>query len=61
MSFALIAVYVGVESIRDLAGGHEPAVSWVGIVLSVVTLVSMPPLAAAKRWIGEQLQSSATS
>jgi divalent metal cation (Fe/Co/Zn/Cd) transporter len=58
-SFAVLAAYVAVEAIRDLAGGHHPGASWVGIVLSVVTLLSMPPLAAAKRRVGEQLNSPA--
>lgn len=59
LSFLLLAAYVGIESIRDLIGGHEPDVSWVGIALSAVTLIAMPPLAAAKRSVGEQLHSSA--
>jgi divalent metal cation (Fe/Co/Zn/Cd) transporter len=58
-SFVVLAAYIGVESIRDLAGGHHPDASWVGIGLSVVTLLTMPPLAAAKRRVGEQLHSSA--
>lgn len=60
-SFVLLAAYVGVEGVRDLVVGHHPAVSWVGIGLSVVTLVAMPPLAAAKRRVGEQLGSAATA
>jgi divalent metal cation (Fe/Co/Zn/Cd) transporter len=59
-SFVLLAVYVTVESARDLLGGHHPAASWVGIGLSVVTLLAMPPLAAAKRRVGRSLGSSAT-
>jgi divalent metal cation (Fe/Co/Zn/Cd) transporter len=59
-SFLVLAVYIGVESVRDLVGGHRPDASWVGIGLSVVTLATMPPLAAAKRRVGEQLGSSAT-
>jgi divalent metal cation (Fe/Co/Zn/Cd) transporter len=47
--------------VRDLLGGHHPAVSWVGVGLSVVTLVAMPPLAAAKRRVGTALGSSATA
>jgi divalent metal cation (Fe/Co/Zn/Cd) transporter len=35
-------------------------VSWVGIGLSAVTLVTMPPLAIAKARVGERLGSSAT-
>jgi divalent metal cation (Fe/Co/Zn/Cd) transporter len=60
-SFALLAAYVGVEAIRDLAAGHHPDPSWVGVGLSVVTLVTMPPLAGAKRRVGEQLGSAATA
>jgi divalent metal cation (Fe/Co/Zn/Cd) transporter len=59
-SFVVLAAYVGVESVRDLVGGHRPDASWVGIGLSVVTLATMPPLAAAKRRVGQQLGSSAT-
>jgi divalent metal cation (Fe/Co/Zn/Cd) transporter len=60
-SFALLAVYIGVEAVRDLVAGHRPDASWVGIGLSVVTLATMPPLAVAKRRVGEQLHSSATT
>jgi divalent metal cation (Fe/Co/Zn/Cd) transporter len=61
VSFVLLALYVTVESVRDLLGGHHPAVSWVGVGLSVVTLAAMPSLAAAKRRVGTALGSSATA
>jgi divalent metal cation (Fe/Co/Zn/Cd) transporter len=60
-SFVVLAGYVGVEAVRDLAGGHHPQASWVGVALSVVTLATMPPLAAAKRRVGERLGSPATT
>jgi divalent metal cation (Fe/Co/Zn/Cd) transporter len=60
LSFWLIAVYVGVEAIRSLVGTNEPAVSYVGIGLAAVTLVTMPPLAAAKTRVAHQLGSAAT-
>jgi divalent metal cation (Fe/Co/Zn/Cd) transporter len=60
-SFLLLAAYIGVEAVRDLAAGHHPGGSWVGVGLSVVTLATMPPLAGAKRRVGEQLGSSATA
>jgi divalent metal cation (Fe/Co/Zn/Cd) transporter len=60
-SFLVLAAYVGVESVRDLVGGHHPDASWVGIGLSVVTLATMPPLAVAKRRVGLRLGSSATT
>jgi divalent metal cation (Fe/Co/Zn/Cd) transporter len=59
VTFWLIAAYVTVESIRVLAGADHPAVSWVGIGLAGFTLATMPPLAAAKARVGEQLHSSA--
>jgi len=60
LSFYLLAAYVGVESVRALITADKPDASWVGIGLSVVTLLTMPPLAIAKARIGEKLGSSAT-
>ena len=60
-SFAVLAAYIAFEAARDLIGGHRPQASWVGIGLSVVTLATMPPLAAAKRRAAEHLGSSATA
>ena len=60
-SFLVLAAYIGVEAVRDLAGGHHPQASWVGIGLAIVTLATMPPLAIAKRRVGEQLGSAATT
>jgi divalent metal cation (Fe/Co/Zn/Cd) transporter len=60
-SFVLLAVYVAVQAVRELLGDQHPAVSWVGIGLAVVTLLTMPPLARAKRRVGRALASSATS
>jgi divalent metal cation (Fe/Co/Zn/Cd) transporter len=60
-SFVILAVYVAIESARDLLAGHHPAVSWAGVALAAVTLVLMPPLAAAKLNVGIALGSSATT
>lgn len=60
-SFVLLAIYVTVESVRDLLGGHHPAASWVGVGLATITLVAMPPLAAAKRRVAIALGSSAAA
>src|SRR5215207_8086284 len=60
VSFYLLAAYVGIESVRSLFTGEKPDPSWVGIGLSIVTLITMPPLAIAKARIGEKLSSSAT-
>jgi divalent metal cation (Fe/Co/Zn/Cd) transporter len=60
-SFVLLAAYVTGESTRDLVGGHHPAASWVGVGLSAMTLVAMPPLAAAKHRVATALGSSAVA
>ena len=60
LSFYLIALYVGFEAIHTLLAAERPEASLVGIGLSIVTLLSMPPLAMRKGRIGEKLGSSAT-
>ena len=59
-SFFAIAIYVVVEAVRTLVAGDHPESSWVGIGLALVTLATMPPLAAAKARVGEKLNSAAT-
>ena len=59
-SYFLLAAYVTVASLRDLIGGYEPGVSWVGVGLAAVTAPTMPLLARAKRKVGRKLNSSAT-
>ena len=59
-SYFLLAAYVAVESVRDLAGSNEPGVSWVGIGLAALTAPTMPLLARAKRRVGYALGSAAT-
>jgi divalent metal cation (Fe/Co/Zn/Cd) transporter len=60
LSYFVLVAYVGVESIRDFVGGHEPGASWVGIGLAAVTAPTMPLLARAKRRVGHGLGSAAT-
>jgi divalent metal cation (Fe/Co/Zn/Cd) transporter len=60
VSFYVLSAYVAIEAIRSLAAVDRPAVSWVGIGLSIVTLATMPPLAAAKARVADALGSSAT-
>jgi len=61
VSFAALAGYVAVESVRDLIGGTEPQASVVGIVLASVSLMVMPLLARAKRRIAPVLGSRAAA
>jgi divalent metal cation (Fe/Co/Zn/Cd) transporter len=59
-SYGIIVLYITVESVRTLLGGHHPEASWVGIGLAAFTAPTMPLLARAKRNVGRQLGSSAT-
>jgi divalent metal cation (Fe/Co/Zn/Cd) transporter len=59
-SYFVLAVYVTVDAVLALVGGHHPHVSWIGIGLAAVTAPTMPLLARAKRKVGHALGSSAT-
>ena len=61
ITFLVLAVGVGVESIRKLVVGAHADESWFGIGLAVVSLVVMPVLARAKRQVGEKLGSRAVT
>ncbi len=60
-TFLVLAVGVGIESIRKLLGGEHAEESAVGIALAVVSLIVMPLLARAKRRVGERLGSRAVT
>jgi divalent metal cation (Fe/Co/Zn/Cd) transporter len=59
LGFGALALYVGIESTRDLAGGARPEESIVGIVLASLSLVLMPILARAKRELAPAIGSTA--
>jgi divalent metal cation (Fe/Co/Zn/Cd) transporter len=59
VSLLLLAAYIAIESTQDLAYGHRPSASWIGIALAAVTAPTMPLLARAKRRVGHALGSSA--
>jgi divalent metal cation (Fe/Co/Zn/Cd) transporter len=61
ITFLVLAVGVGVESMRRLVSGEHPDESYFGIGLAVVSLVVMPLLARAKRRVGERLGSRAVT
>src|SRR5204863_7052611 len=44
VSFFLLAPYIAYDAISALATGQKPAVSWLGIGLSVASLIVMPLL-----------------
>lgn len=61
VSFLLLAPYIAIQALVTLATGSQPDSSWVGVVLCVGSIVLMPLLGRAKRRLGEQLDSAATS
>jgi divalent metal cation (Fe/Co/Zn/Cd) transporter len=60
VQFFILAPYVGVESVRALLGGEHPEVSWLGIGLSITSVIVMPVLGIAKSRLAEQIGSAAT-
>jgi divalent metal cation (Fe/Co/Zn/Cd) transporter len=60
LQFFVLAPYVGVESVRALAGGEHPDVSVLGMALACFSVVTMPLLGIAKQRIAEQIGSAAT-
>ncbi|CPT79274.1 putative integral membrane protein [Mycobacteroides abscessus] len=61
ITFFLLAPYIAYDAITTLVAGEHPQTSWVGIGLSITSLIVMPILGRAKRRLGTQLGSVATS
>ncbi|MEU8245959.1 hypothetical protein [Nonomuraea sp. NPDC048916] len=61
VSFWVLAPYLVVHVAHDLDAGHRPAPSTLGIVVTAVSMVSMPALGLAKRRLGLRLASPSTS
>ncbi len=61
VSFWLLAPYITIEAIRDLAAHHPASPTLVGIVLTASSLVIMPVLGVAKHRLGDRLGSGATA
>ncbi len=59
VTFLMLAIGVGAESLHKLLTAQRPDASIVGIVLAVVSLVVMPLLANAKRRVGKRMGSRA--
>lgn len=61
VSFWLLAPYLVVHVCHDLDAGHRAEVSLLGIVVTAVSLVSMPVMGVVKRRLGARLASAATA
>jgi divalent metal cation (Fe/Co/Zn/Cd) transporter len=61
ITFFLLAPYIAQDAIRTLIGGEHPTTSWLGIGLSISSIIVMPLLGKAKQRLGERLGSGATA
>ena len=61
ITFFLLAPYIAQDAIRTLANGEHPSTSWLGIGLSISSVIVMPLLGNAKHRIGRRLGSGATA
>lgn len=60
VQFFLLAPYVTFEALHMLVTGDRPSTSWLGIGLTISSLVGMPALGIAKRRLADKLGSVAT-
>jgi divalent metal cation (Fe/Co/Zn/Cd) transporter len=61
VSFWLLAPYIAIQAVRDLAA-HQPASTTVlGIAVTAASVIIMPVLGIAKHRLGERLGSGATA
>jgi divalent metal cation (Fe/Co/Zn/Cd) transporter len=61
VTFFLLAPYIAQDAVRTLLAGEHAATSWLGIGLSIASLIAMPLLGRAKQRIGRRLGSGATA
>lgn len=61
VTFFLLAPYIAYDAVSALATGSKPHTSWLGIALSIASLLVMPLLGRAKRRLGAELDSAATA
>jgi hypothetical protein len=54
-------LYIAQDAIRTLLVGDPPSTSWVGVGLSISSIIAMPLLGRAKQRVGERLGSGATA
>jgi divalent metal cation (Fe/Co/Zn/Cd) transporter len=58
-SFLALAAYVGFDAVKSLWFVEPPDASYIGIALAALSIVVMPLLARAKRWVASELNSRA--
>jgi divalent metal cation (Fe/Co/Zn/Cd) transporter len=59
LTFFALAAFVGYQSVTTLLNGERPETSWVGIAVTILSLIVMPILARSKERVGEAMDSRA--
>lgn len=59
LTFFALAAFVGYQSVTTLLNGERPESSWVGIGVTILSLIVMPILARSKERVGEAMDSRA--
>jgi divalent metal cation (Fe/Co/Zn/Cd) transporter len=61
VTFFLLAPYIAYDAITTLIARDHAQTSWLGVGLSIASLITMPILGVAKRRLGATLDSGATA
>jgi divalent metal cation (Fe/Co/Zn/Cd) transporter len=61
VTFFLLAPYITIDAVHALLAQQRPDTSWLGIGLSIASLLIMPVLGIAKKRIGTSIDSHATT
>lgn len=61
ITFFLLAPYIAYDAVTTLLARDHARTSWLGVGLSIASLIVMPILNVAKRRLGAQLASAATA
>jgi divalent metal cation (Fe/Co/Zn/Cd) transporter len=61
VSFWLLAPYIAIQAVRDLAAHHPAGTTVLGIAVTAASVVVMPVLGIAKHRLGGRLGSGATT
>jgi divalent metal cation (Fe/Co/Zn/Cd) transporter len=61
VSFWLLAPYITIQAVHDLAYHHPSRTSLLGIVLTALSIIVMPVLGLSKKRLGQRLGSEATA
>jgi divalent metal cation (Fe/Co/Zn/Cd) transporter len=61
VALLFLGLFVAYESVEKLYLGEPPERSVIGLVIACISLLVMPPLFYAKRWLGRKLDSRSLS